>query len=406
MPQKTAKSVTVLVVVGAGSKYENKSQNGISHFLEHMFFKGTQKRPSALKVAETLDKVGGMFNAFTSKEYTGYFAKVEHGYFDLALDWVSDIFLNSKISSAEINRERGVIMEEIKMYQDMPMQDVENVWEVLLYGDTPAGWRVIGTPENIAQFKRDDLVHYLKQHYSAKNTIVCLSGNFEEETAVAKVKKCFASISQAGLASKLRVREFQSEPQAKVQFKETDQTHFCLGVRGYSLANRKKYIQEILAIILGGNMSSRLFIEVREKRGLAYYIHSVSETYTDSGFLVTQAGVAHQDLLKAAGLILKEYRSVAQNGVKPSELKKAKDYLKGASALSLESSDAQASYYGGQELLSGEIITLSEKVDIINKITADGVRKTAQDIFKKQNLNLALIGPHQDESKILSALKF
>ncbi|MCX6791249.1 MAG: pitrilysin family protein, partial [Candidatus Gribaldobacteria bacterium] len=405
VPQKTALAVTVLVVVGAGSKYEAKKNNGVSHFLEHMFFKGTKKRPSALKVAETLDKVGGAYNAFTSKEYTGYYAKVEHAYFDLALDWVSDIFLNSQIPQVEINKERGVIVEEINMYQDAPMQDVENVWEELLYGDTPAGWRVIGSKENILNLQRKDLIDYLKKHYSSQNTIVCLSGNFQEKEAIEKVKKYFRSIPNATIVGKEIVKEVQVESQVKVFFKETDQTHFCLGVRGYSLISSERYMQDILGIILGGNMSSRLFIEIREKRGLAYYIHTLSESYTDSGFLVTQAGVAHRDLPLAIELILKEYASIAKKGVTPAELQKAKDYLKGALTLSLESSDALASFYGAQELLSGEILTLQQKLAIINKITLGDIKRVAQNIFQNKNLNLALIGPHKNEKELWKLLK-
>ncbi|MDD5146412.1 MAG: pitrilysin family protein [Candidatus Pacebacteria bacterium] len=405
VPQKTAKSVTVLVIVGAGSKYEDRLTNGLSHFLEHMFFKGTKKRPNALKLAETLDKVGGLYNAFTSKEYTGYFAKVEYEYFDLALDWVADIFLNSQILQTEINKERGVIIEEINMYQDTPIQEVENVWEELLYGDSPAGWRVIGTKDNILKFQRKDLFNYLKNHYSAKNTIVCLSGNFEEGLALERVKKHFRGIASFDPGSKLRVQEFQAGPQIKIAHKDTDQTHFCLGVRGYSLANPKRYIQDILGVMLGGNMSSRLFIEVREKRGLAYYIHTASETYTDSGFLVTQAGVAHRDLSRAVELILKEYKVMAKKEVQSAELKKAKDYLRGALTLSLESSDAQASFYGSQELLTGEILTLPEKLAVIDKITVHDVKNTALEIFQPANLNLALIGPRPDENSLQQILK-
>jgi predicted Zn-dependent peptidase len=318
---------------------------------------------------------------------------------------VADIFLNSKMTQSDINKERGVIIEEIKMYQDAPLQDVENVWEELLYGDTPAGWRVTGPKENILKLQRSDFVEYQKQHYSAKNTIVCLSGNFDEKLALEKVIKQFRKISRNIPLGKLPAGEMQLGPQVKIYYKETDQTHFCLGVRGYSLANIKRFQQEVLAVILGGNMSSRLFIEVREKRGLAYYIHTISETYTDTGFLVTQVGVAHKDLIKAVELILREYKFIAKNGVSAAELKKAKDYLRGALTLNLESSDAQASYYGAQELLTGEILSLDKKMKLLNKITAKDIQKAAKEIFQPQNLNLALIGPHQDELKLQKLLK-
>lgn len=405
VPDKNAKAVTVLVIVGAGSRYETKDNNGISHFLEHMFFKGTEKRPNAMAVAETLDSVGGVYNAFTGKETTGYFAKTRAEYFDLALDWVSDIFLHSKIPSQEINKEKGVILEEINMYLDSPMQYVGLLWEQLLYGDQPAGWFTIGTKENILSFQRKNFVDYLDTHYSAKNTIVCISGNFNQEKALSSIKRIFKPINKHIPENKVKADDMQSGPQALVHFKKTDQTHLCLGVRGYDLFNQKKYALGLLAVILGGNMSSRLFSEVREKRGLAYYIHTELENYTDIGYLCTQAGVPNGELGHVIELILKEYKSVRDKKISATELKKAQDYIKGVLTLSLESSDARASSYASQELLTGEILTLKEKCAKINKITSKDLIEVANDVFTKEKLNLAVIGPHKDEETFKSLLK-
>jgi len=405
VPIKNIQSATVLVLVGTGSKYEEKETNGISHFLEHMFFKGTKKRPSTQKIAETLDRVGGSYNAFTSKEITGYWAKVDSKHLDLALDWVSDILLNSKFEAKEMERERKVIIEEINMYLDTPMSYVHDLWEKLLYGDQPAGWMITGEKEIIANLKREKLLNYFKNHYLAKNTIVCVAGNINPVATGKKIKKYFKSIKTGSPKIKIKVTEKQNRPQGLIYYKKTDQTHFSLGVRGYDLFHPLRYAQLILATILGGGMSSRLFISVREKSGLCYYIGTSSENTTDTGYLVTQSGVDNQNVEKAINLILKEYKSLKSRKVDKDELQKAKDYLKGGLILSWESSDVQASFYVSQELLEGEILTLKEKLKKIDEVTASDIQKVARDIFQAKKLNLALIGPFKDKSKFKRLLK-
>lgn len=398
--KKNTNAVTVLVLVATGSKYETKELNGISHFLEHMFFKGTKKRPNTLAISETLDRVGGVYNAFTSKEYTGYFAKTDKQHFDLALDWVSDILLHSKMEPREINRERGVIIEELNMYIDTPMKYVRDVFEDLLYGDQPAGWSILGSKDNVLKFQQADFLRYLNNHYSTANTLVCVAGNFDQKKVLGKIKQQFRQLNTKSPQGKIKTAEYQLEPQVRLHFKKTDQTHLCLGARGYDLFSQERYAQEILATILGGNMSSRLFIKVREKNGLAYYVRTESETFTDSGYVVTQAGIPHQKVEKVVGLILKEYQALAKKPVRPSELKKAKDYLKGTLTLSLEPSDAEASFYAGQELLTGQILTLEQECAKIDKISASDVQKIAQQIFRPANINLAVIGPHKNSQRL------
>jgi len=405
VPVKNTKAVTVLVLVGAGSKYERKEINGISHFLEHMFFKGTKKRPSTLKIAETLDKVGGVYNASTSKEFTGYFAKVGSEHLDLALDWVSDIFLNSKIESRELEKEKGVIIEELNMYLDTPVKYIGDLWEELLYKDQPAGWRIIGEKENILRFKRKDFLNYLKNHYSALNTVVCVAGNFEQKNILPKVKKYFKKIRKRVPVGKIEVKEIQESPAHLLHFKKTDQTHLCLGVRGYNLFSPERYAQQLLSTILGGNMSSRLFIKIRERRGLAYYIQTGSEFYTDSGYLVTQTGIPHKEVFKVVNLILEEYKNIRDKKISKEELQKAKDYIKGNLILGLESSDALASFYAFQELLTGKILTLKEKFEMIDKVDREDVKNVAEELFQPKNLNLALIGPHKDAQSFKKILK-
>ena len=405
VPQKSTQAVTVLVLVGTGSKYEEKNVNGISHFLEHMFFKGTKKRPDKVEIAETLDRVGGAYNAFTGQEYTGYWAKTMAEHFDLALDWVSDIFLNSILPQEEVQKERGVIIEEINMYYDNPASYVQELWQNLLYGDQPAGWPIAGTKETVRNIEREKLADYMDNQYIPGNTIVCMAGNIRTERALKMAKKHFAEMSHGDFKKKVQVSERQTAPEAMVHFRKTDQTHICLGVRGYNIFHPQKYVYEILGIILGGMMSSRLFIEVREKMGAAYYIKTNAEADTDNGFLVTQAGVENRSVSKVITVILREYEKAKNVKIGQKELKKAKDYFKGPLALSLESSDAKASFYGMQELLENKILSPEEICRKIDKVSAEDVAAVAREIFRPERLNLATVGPFEDKKEFHGLLK-
>jgi len=405
VPQKNTQSLTVLVLVGTGSKYEKKEISGISHFLEHMYFKGTKKRPSTIAITETLDKVGGIYNAFTAEEYTGYFAKVAASHFDLSLDWVSDIFLNSTLPEKEVEKEKGVIVEEINMIYDNPISYVQTLWPKLLYGDQPAGWDIAGTKGSVSNINRELLVNYMKSQYVASNTIISVAGKIEENSVIKKIKKCFSKIKTTKPKKKAKILEEQEKPEALLRFRQTDQTHLCLGVRTFNLFHPKRYVQELLAVILGGMMSSRLFEEIRSKLGIAYYINTSSETNPDTGFLFTQAGLDNKNVEKGILTILKEYKKISQKMVSFSELKKAKDYLKGKTTLLLESSDAQASFYAGQELLEKKILTPKEIFAKINKVTQDDILEVAKEIFKPEKLNLALIGPFKDKERFQRLLK-
>jgi len=407
VPMENANSISVLVLVGTGSKYETKDINGISHFLEHMFFKGTEKRPSTLKISETLDMIGGEYNAFTSKEVTGFWAKVEKSHYDIALDWIFDMFLNSKFDEEEMNREKTVIIEEVNMYLDTPTAYIGDLWEELLYGDQPAGWKVIGEKENILSFNREKVLKYYKEHYSPSNITVCVAGAISAKETEKSVKNYFENVNKSEVLPKVKVKESQSEPKILTHYKKTDQTHFCLGVRAFDLFDERRYALAILAVILGGNMSSRLFTKVRERNGLAYSIHTSSDNATDSGYLVTQAGIDHKNLEKSIRLILEEYKDLRENKINEKELQKAKDYLKGRTSLALDSSDAQASFYAQQELLEGTILSPEEKFRKIDKVSIDDIKNVAEDIFVPKKLNLAIIGPieEKDSNKIKDLLK-
>ncbi len=393
VPSKNSKTVTVLVLVGVGSKYERRNISGVSHFLEHMYFKGTKKRPTPKQVAETLDKIGGAYNAFTGEEYTGYYAKVASSNFEIALEWVSDIFLNSKIPPKEVMKEKGVIIEEINMVKDHPMSYVHRVWTDLLYGDQPAGWDIAGTKETVSSMTRKDLIDYMKKGYVASGTVVCVAGNINSDDAESKVKKYFSGISDGSKLGKEPVIEKQSGPAVMVERRNTDQTHICLGVRAYDLFHPRRYTLNIMETILGRMMSSRLFVKIREELGLAYYIRTEYESSTDSGFFVTQAGVDNSKAVQAVSAILKEYGKISSHRVSSEELSKAKENIKGRMAISLESSDAQAYFYGTQELLKKEIVPIDKIFEEIDKVTSDDVLETAKDIFRPEKLNLAAIGP-------------
>lgn len=404
-PMENTKTVTVLVLVGTGSKYETKEINGISHFLEHLMFKGTTKRPNTLEISKELDSIGADYNAFTSKEYTGYFAKASFEHLDLILDIISDIFLNSKFDQEEILKEKGVVIEEMNLYLDTPSRYVGDLFEKLLYGEQPAGWPITGEKENIQKLTREDILKYFNTHYLAKNTIVVVAGNVNKDKVKDLVLKFFENIRDGKKVEKPKVFESQDRPMVLVNYKKTDQTHLCLGVRAYDLFSEKIEALNILGVILGKGMSSRLFISVREREGLAYYIDTGVETYTDSGYLVTQAGVDNNRVEGAISKILKEYKRVKEELISERELKKAKEYIKGKFIIGLESSDAVASFFADQLLLKNEILTPEEKLDKIIKVKSEDLHLVANEIFKPEKINLALIGPFEDSKKFENLLE-
>lgn len=396
VPMKSTKAVTVLTLVGTGSKYETKDINGISHFLEHMMFKGTKKRPTALDISKTLDGMGAEYNAFTSFEMTGYYAKASRDKLDLVMDVISDIFLNGKLNQEEIDREKHVVIEEINMYQDNPARDVFDKWYELLYGDQPAGWKIAGEKETLLGMKREQFVDYFNTHYFASNTLVVVAGDVEHEDIKTMTAKYFAGSREHEDLTKLPVKEAQTEPKLTVHYKKTDQTNFLLGVRAYPLGHPKEDILALMSSILGAGMSSRLFIEVRERRGLAYTIKATVDTLSDHGYLATYGGVNNEKAISALEVVLNEYEKLKTELVPEDELKKAKDQLRGRMVIGLEQSDDMAVWYGEQELLEGKILTPEEKLEKINSVTAEEIKEVANEIFTNDRLNLALIGPFED----------
>ena len=405
IPMKDNPTATVLVLVEAGSKYETKKVNGISHFLEHMCFKGTIKRPKAIDISKELDALGSQYNAFTAQEYTGYYAKSDAKHFSQIFDIVSDIYLNSTFPEVEMQKEKGVIIEEINMYEDMPMIDVEIVLGNLLYKKNPLGRHIVGFKKTVSSFKRNNFKDYISRFYVANDTVVCIAGNFNEKKTLDLAKKHFSEMKKGVKPKYEKVIENQKKSELKIKNKKTDQTHFVLASRAYNNNHKDRFALGLMAVILGGNMSSRLFTEVREKRGLAYHVRTSVDAFEDCGYLETQAGVDHDKLELTIKTILDEYRKIATEKVSDKELQNAKDYIKGKSVMGFESSDEVAMFFVDQEMKKKKIMTLSEIFKKIDKVTQSDILRVAKDVFQNKKLNLAVIGPHKDSKKLEKILK-
>ena len=405
-PMKDNPTVTVLVLVEAGSKYEDKKVNGISHFLEHMCFKGTIKRPTAVDISKELDALGSQYNAFTAQEYTGYYAKSDARHFSQIFDVVSDIYLNSTFPEKEMQREKGVIIEEINMYEDMPQKHVQELMMKLLYGDQPAGRNIAGEKKNILRMKRDDFVNYKSRHYLPEATVLVVTGQITTKQVMSQVNKTFGSVKRGHKIGKVKIKEIQKKPEVLINFKKTDQTHFILGVRSYDLFSSQNAVLSVLGGVLGGGMSSRLFQKLREELGVCYYVRAYNDPYTDHGFFQISAGVDNKRINEVIQAVLIECQKLKDFKVNEEELNKVKECLIGNLKLSLELSDDIANFYGGQELLKRKIEKAEEKIKKIRQVTADQIQSLAKNIFRNNKLNLALIGPFRGKTEFYKILKF
>ena len=406
VPMKDNPTVTVLVLVEAGSKYETKEVNGISHFLEHMCFKGTAKRPKAVDISKELDALGSQYNAFTAQEYTGYYAKSDARHFGKIFEIISDIYLNSTFPDAEMQKEKGVIIEEINMYEDMPQRHVQDLMMKLLYRDQPAGWNIAGEKKNILGMKREDFVKYKSEHYLPEATVLVVAGQVTERQVMSQVNKIFGDVPRGQKGDKIKTKDIQIKPEILVSFKETDQTHFVISVRSYDLFDKKDMVLSLLGGVLGGGMSSRLFVKLREEMGVGYYVRAYNDSFTDHGFFQISAGVDNKRIDEVLEAVLSECRKLINKKVGEEELNKVKECLIGNMKLSLESSDDIANFYGGQELLKRKIRSAEKKAKEIRKVTASQIQNLAKDIFQNNKLNLALIGPFKDKAKFSKILKF
>lgn len=406
IPKKDDLATTFLVLVEAGSKYEAKPQSGISHFLEHMCFKGTKQRPSAMHIAAELDGLGAEYNAFTSQEYTGYFAKVEAHKIDVALDIVSDLYLNPLFDAKEIAKEKGVVVEELNMYEDQPMKKINDHFMELLYGDQPAGWDVGGTKEVVRSLSKAGLEEYRAAHYLPQATVVVVAGAFDEVEMIAKIEAAFKDMPQGTKAGKLAVTEAQDAPKAIFIPKKVDQTHIMVGCRAFSGLDDRRFALEVLSDILGGGMSSRLFQKVREELAAGYYVRASADLFTDHGFLAVNAGVDRERTKEVITAILGEMKRLVDEPVPEPELQRAKNHLVGRIILGLEASDELASFYGVQEIGGEPLLSPSELVSRIGEVTPEAMQAVAREIFTDDRLNLAVIGPEGDATSFAEILRF
>lgn len=397
-PLKDTSAVTVLALTNVGSRYETGRINGISHFLEHMMFKGTDKRPTSLDVSKELDGVGASFNAFTGKDYTGYYIKLSHEHLNLALDIIADMLWHSKFLQTEIERERHVIMEEINMYLDNPIMLLEDIFEERLFGKRHPLGRVIAGPKSvIAKINRADIVRYFTEHYFPANMVLCVAGKFRHDTALRQIRSMLGNVSHQRPATRYeRFTKKHLPAQVRLLYRDTEQVQMGLGCLGLPYGHKDIPALNLLSIILGGNMSSRLFVRVREREGLAYSVHAGRNIYHDTGVFMVSAGVAKQRALPALTVILEELRTIAKSGVTAHEVESAREFIRGKMTIDLEDSEEIANFLAKQELLTGIIRTPDQRYAELQKVRAEDVRRLAARLFR-QRMTLALIGPYRDE---------
>ncbi len=406
-PLKETKAVTVLVLLPVGSRYESKNINGVSHFVEHLMFKGTKKRPTSLDITKELDSIGAEFNAFTAKDHTGYYIKAAAEHIELAFDILSDMLLNSVFDKAEIEKERGVIIEEINMYQDNPLMYLSDLFERTIFGDNNLGWMISGPKSVIKKVSRREILDYKNKHYKPSNIILTISGSFKKPQIEKLVKKYFSSNGKnTKITNFPKVKINQIKPKVNIMFKKTEQVQLGLGLPAYSLHDKRMYPLYLMAVILGGNMSSRLFTTVREKYGLAYYIRTDISAYQDISAFLVQSGLDKEKTKKAISLILAELNKIKEEGVTDKELSSAKEFLKGKLVLGLEDSENVADWFGKQQLLLNKIYTPEQKLKKIFDVKKEQIQEVAKDLFKEQKLNLAMIGPFKDKGEFKKLLKF
>ncbi|HRY30882.1 MAG TPA: pitrilysin family protein [Candidatus Paceibacterota bacterium] len=404
VPMKESQTAIVTVLVEAGSEYENKKTSGLSHFLEHMCFKGTKSRTGE-QICYELDSLGAENNAFTGHERTGYYAKARFEKINQLIDIVSDIYLNPIFPGKDIEIERGVILEEINMYEDIPMRKIHDIYSKLLFGNQPAGFEISGPRENVKTFSRKDFLNYYRKHYIPQKTVVVVSGNINEAKVLEEIKKRFGSLSRRPIIKKPKTIVAQNQPRLKIVDKKIDQTHIIIGFRSFNLYDKRNHALTIAATVLGSGMSSRLFKKMRDELGLCYYVRAASLPSIDYGDFIVTIGAANKRALEAIKVLAEEFKKIRDEIIPRKELNKAKDIILGKLANNLESSEDWADYYGEQEIVHEKILTPSEYAKRIKKVSAADVRKALKSIIRDKGLNLAIIGPQKDTDAFRRALK-
>jgi len=399
-----SESLTVLCLVGAGSRYEVQENRGISHFLEHMFFKGGKTFSAAQDVAGAIDAIGGDFNAFTGKEYAGYYVKCATEHQKVAYSVLSDMLLHAHFNQEDIEKERGVILEELNMYLDTPMYQASWDFENFLLGDQALGWDTIGTKEFINSVDTKEFHEYKKSLYVPENTVITIAGGVSHKEIVAEMEHFFGEMKGSQERKPAKLESFKADSRVYIRQKKTEQGHFVLGGKGPYAKHPDAYIFKVLAVLTGGMMSSRMFLNIREARGLCYYISTSTDDFTDVGIISTRAGVDLKRTEEAVEAVLEEYKKLREEKIGAEELQKAKNYLLGKMKLRLEDSEEVAHMLGKQELLYKDILPLKEIEEKIKNITAEDIHRLAQDVFDPKNLQLSLIGDFEDKRENLEKI--
>jgi len=383
------RSVSFGVWVRNGSRNETPEVNGISHFIEHMLFKGTEKR-TALEIADVMDAVGGQLNAFTSKEYTCYFTRTLDTHFDVALDVLSDMFFNSKFDQAEIDKERGVILEEISMYEDTPEDLAVDLLQLHTYPQNPLGMSILGTPETISSFTEDKFRSFMKAKYAPKNVVIAIAGKINEQEVLEKITQAFGQYT--GEADNCMEFETTYAPGFSLKEKDIEQVHLCMGFPGIKTGIDESYALAAVNTILGGGMSSRLFQKIREQHGLVYSVYSYNASYWDTGIFLVYAALNPTHVQDVLGLIAQEVRGMFTDKINNEQLSKAKEQLKSNFLLSLENAAGRMNSIGRTLLMLNKVITPDELVTKIDAIDLDGFYAVCDKIFKLDQMSLSLVG--------------
>jgi len=399
-----ARSASICVLVGVGSRYESKAKAGVSHFIEHLMFRGTPKRPTAREISEAIEGLGGTLNAGTDKEMTGYWCKVAQPHFLQALDVLADMLLHSQFAPQDINKERQVIMEEINMIQDSPQQRVSLLVDELLWPAHPLGHDIAGSKQSVATITRGDILSYLKAHYLPANTVVSVAANIGHQEVVTAVRRVLGGWSRCKRRPGYIAYKEQPAERLRVETRDIEQAHLCLALPGLSLFHPKRFTIGLLNAILGEGMSSRLFSEIRDRLGLAYSIHSSVEHFLDSGSITIYAGVEPKNLSVAIRAILKQLDQLKET-VSELELAKAKESSKGRLLLRMENNRNVAAWMGTQEILVGRVLSVDQVMSIVSAITADELKQLAKELILGSKLRLAVVSPASDYGPLEELLK-
>lgn len=409
VPSESTKAVTVLALFKVGSRNERKQINGVSHFVEHLMFKGTKKRPTTLDISKDLDRVGAEYNAYTGKDHTGYYIKIDSAKINTAIEILHDILYHSRFNKKEIDRERNVIIEEINMYKDNPMLYVDDLFEELVYEGSSLAWQIAGPREVIKKISRQEILRYRDRFYLPRNMVIAIAGKIPDNI-MGKAEGCFGSVPKNNVkipSGKLMLfpQDVRQGAKFKLHYKKTEQVQLALGFPAYKKSDPRLYALNLLSVILGGNMSSRLFINIREKRGLAYFVNCHLDSHEDIGSLMIHSGLDKSRIKEALQAILRELRKIKKDGVSQEELRNAKDFLRGKITLKLEDSSSLAAWFGNQELFGLNILTPEEKFKKFNKVTAAEVKKVAKEIIEQKRLKAVLIGPFKNNQEFQKLLK-